>query len=92
MTTLIYLILIIPKAILHGWILSLLWKWFFVPTFGLPGLRLVEAIGISIVIGFFLFRSDHREEKKEKLMQNTANSFFTPFVFLGIGWIVQLFM
>ena len=48
------LILGIPIMILQGWVLTLLWGWFAVPLFGLPPLSLAPAIGLMVLVRFFL--------------------------------------
>lgn len=37
--------------ILNGYVLSVLWGWFIVPTFGAPELGIVPAIGLVLVVG-----------------------------------------
>ncbi|TSC81867.1 MAG: hypothetical protein G01um101420_780 [Parcubacteria group bacterium Gr01-1014_20] len=40
------------SSLLRGWVLSILWGWFMVPTFGLPELGVVPAIGMMFTITF----------------------------------------
>lgn len=91
-----YLVILlgIPITILHGWILSLLWKWFFVPIFALPELRLIEAIGIMIVIGFIRHRAvwSREEDRQAIALHGVIDSLIAPFIFLAFGWIVRSFM
>lgn len=42
----------IPVTVYRGWILSLVWSWFFVPL-GAPTIGVALAIGISIAINIF---------------------------------------
>lgn len=42
--------LLILSSVLNGWVLSILWGWFLVPTLKLPPLTVVQAIGIAMVI------------------------------------------
>ena len=35
--------LLVPLAILRGWVLSILWGWFMVPVFGLPALGIAQS-------------------------------------------------
>jgi hypothetical protein len=37
----------------RGVLLSMLWGWFMVPTFGLPALGVAQSVGVSIVISMF---------------------------------------
>jgi len=84
----------IPMTILYGWVLSILWRWFFVPAFNLSPITLVQAIGIALVIRFLLYTTQyHREEDREAAMiEHTINGFIMPFIFLGFGWVVRSFM
>ncbi|MBA7601153.1 hypothetical protein ES703_08220 [subsurface metagenome] len=85
-------ILSFPAIILHGWVLSLLWRWFFVPTFGLPVLRLVEAIGIALVVRFLIYVHPEHALTDEKLVEYTIAAYTFPLIMLGFGWIVRSFM
>lgn len=35
-----------------GYVLTVLWAWFVVPTFALPQITLAAAIGLAIVVGY----------------------------------------
>lgn len=39
-------------TILSGYVLSVLWGWFIVPTFGLPLLTIPVAIGVMLVVAY----------------------------------------
>lgn len=56
-------IYIITMAIARAYVLATLWFWYIVPTFGLSPLKLVEAFGISLLVGFI---SHQRESKMER--------------------------
>ena len=51
-------------AVLNGWVLSIIWKWFFVPTLHLPSLSIPQAIGIALVVSF-LTKQDIDCKKEE---------------------------
>lgn len=87
--------LAIPATILRGWVLSYLWIWFVVPIFGLPVISIVEAIAVSFIIGFLTHGStgyDWSKDTQEKFVQILSVWFISPFLFLGIGWIIKGFM
>jgi len=78
-------------SIYRGFVLTLLWKWFAVPIFNLPSLSLVEAIGVSVLVGFLLggsrsYNDDNKDGKK------LITAFMAPAVALLLGWVVHLFM
>jgi len=77
-------------ALLNGWVLSVLWGWFVVPTFGLPSLSVVEAIGIALIAAFLTHQ--YHSVPKEKTREYYLILFFSPLIALFIGWLVHLFM
>jgi len=87
-------------SILNGWALSVLWGWFVVPTFALPNLGIVQAIGLSMVINLFLWGArgySEIEYKDKKVQKNSITGTFsyvvmTPFISVFLGWIVHHFM
>jgi len=82
-------------AILDGWILCILWRWFIVPLFGLPELNIGSAIGISLIIGLLTGKKTDNQKKEEKENGKTGKSFniiCIPLLILFVGWIVHLFM
>lgn len=93
---LLVLLIVTPlMAILQGWVLTVLWSWFVVPTFGLPELSIAVAIGLSLIVGMFKGYSTTRKsedlETSEKVGQVIV-MIFGPFFVLFLGWIVHLFM
>jgi hypothetical protein len=83
------------SAIWSGWVLTVLWGWFIVPLFGLPALSLVYAIGFSLVVRFLVFQipnTTKNEDTSYKIYEAAAYSVVQPLVFLGVGFIVTLFM
>jgi len=92
--TIIYVI----AVILNGWVLSILWGWFIVPTFNAPTLGIAPAIGVAMVIGFLTNKGSRqtyamdKREFWEKIFVELFVSLLLPFTTLGIGWIVKMFM
>jgi hypothetical protein len=86
-------ILIPLIAIFQGWVLTVLWGWFVVPTFRAPELSIPVAIGLTLIIGMFKGYDLKTQEKStdDKLVEAIA-TVAVPLVFLFLGWIVQLFM
>ena len=91
--TAIVLVMIIAP-IINGLVVTKLWGWFIVPTFEMNPLRIVEAIGIVLLITFI--RSKREKSDSDNFWEDfSANVVFTvimtAFVLLA-GWVVQLFM
>jgi hypothetical protein len=77
---------------LYGWILTQLWAWFVVP-FGFPQLSLTQAIGIILVVSFLTGHTgSNREKPKEEKKKDLIAFLARPFLYLGIGYIVHLFI
>jgi hypothetical protein len=86
-------ILIPLIAILQGWVFTVLWGWFVVPTFHAPELSIAVAIGLTIVVGMFRrVDIDMREKTSNEKLTEAIATIVMPFVFLFLGWIVTLFM
>lgn len=84
-------------AIIGGFVLSKLWVWFMVPIFDLNPLRIVEAIGLTFIVGYMT--KDPVESGKtlegpflEELLKAFLQTLVMAGGFLFIGWIIQLFM
>lgn len=84
-------------SIVNGYVLSVLWKWFIVPVFGVTPISIPVAIGIALVVSFLTHKTSYtRNEKDKKSDLPTPASFGSIFLFptfaLLFGWIVQMFM
>lgn len=76
-------------ALWGGFVVKILWSWFVVPTFGLPALRLIEAIGLSVVVSSIAPRNP---QEKPDLGRAINHAFMSPAAGLFIGWIAHFFM
>lgn len=83
-------------VIWRGYVLTVLWAWFIVPTFKLPTLATAPAIGLAAIVSYMqpTCATPERNEKTsaEKLSGYLARMFGTPLAALGFGWIVHKFM
>ena len=84
-------------AIFNGYVLSVLWGWFVVPTFGAHSLGIVPAIGISMVASYLTHQPRHASKKEEQSFSDTiiegiGMAVLEPSFALLFGWIVHLFM
>jgi hypothetical protein len=82
------------EMLLKGWVFTILWAWFIYPVFDVPELLLLPAMGLSVVIGYISPKSDSKEFTgfSNVLGRYITSAFIMPFMYLGIGWIVTLFM
>jgi len=86
--------LLVPLAILRGWVLSILWGWFMVPVFGLPALGIAQAIGVGLVVTTFTHTgsSNCQKSKDHKAWHDLIGAFAGPLIGLGIGYVVRRFI
>lgn len=76
-----------------GFVLSILWGWFFVPALGVPVLSVPSAIGIALVVSYMT----HQYQKKNKseidgweaVAESLAHMAMKPAFALLVGWIVK---
>lgn len=74
----------------RGFMISVLWAWFMVPTFSLPVLSIPQAIGLSLVVG--AFHSSHGPSKDREWYVTLAIAVGDIVLPLAIGWIVRMWM
>ena len=90
-------LIVISSTVIHGLVLRQLWAWFVVAALALPGLTLVQAIGIRLVASVFLLGVKAREvpvadDAGAILLKSFGICIRDAAMFLVLGWIVQLFM
>lgn len=96
--TLIVIITLGVGPMWYGYVFSILWAWFIVPTFALPVLSKALAIGIAITIKFVTNQTIDCKEKKEDrtfyetLGRSIGNTFLLPAISLLYGYIVKQFI
>ena len=89
---------VILGYIVSGLVLSIMWDWFMVPTFEVPEISILEAIGITLIVDLLIRNVatrgsvDKESDTDKKLARSLGRAFLTPFIILLIGWIVLQFM
>ena len=90
------IVLLIAASILNGWALTKLWAWFVVPIFDLPYLRIVEAIGLAMIVSFLTgTRKGTEDSNKAALEVHISSTIYAigyPLLAVFFGWIVAGFM
>ena len=86
-----FLALLVLSAIWTGFVFSVIWGWFIVPTFHLPPLSIGLAIGIGLVVRMLTYQAP-QEEKKEDFGHSIAFAAIYPLLTLGLGFLVHLFV
>lgn len=70
--------------------LTVLWRWFVMPQFGLAPLGVNSAIGISLVVEYLTHQVGVKDDGYEAVERVVAQAVM-PLMALGIAWIVVLF-
>jgi putative Mn2+ efflux pump MntP len=90
------LALLTLSSMWRGYVLTVLWGWFVVPTFGLSALALAPAIGLAMVVSFLTHQSDATKEQEgdfsTRMARAAGYALVMPALVLGIGWVVHQFM
>lgn len=80
----------------RGWVLVIAWGWFVVPFFGLQPLNIPLAIGLILIWGFISGtesrKSDSQKSELDKWAELLGLGVFYPLIFLGIAWVIHLFL
>lgn len=83
-------------TIVGGYTLSVMWGWFMVPQFGLPGLSLAGAIGVKMVFvavrGVDLIKKESQKPFDEQMISIFIGLPFVYGVALLMGYIVKQFL
>ena len=89
------LITMIITALIGGFVFQTLWGWFIVPTFAMPQLTLIQAIGTSFFISYLkmnLGKKNDDEFSIEFVFKALVMSIVMALFVLGLGWVITLFM
>lgn len=75
--------------VLDGLVVKALWHWFIVAKFSAPELRIPEAIGITITLGFMC---PQRGKENREPLELLGGAILGPLIVLFVGWIVHAFI
>ena len=91
-------LLALPFGVLiHGYVLMKLWALFISTKFNVPEISVIEAAGITLVLDFLLMKIDWSNyvdevDFQEYLTKTVSHLLITPFIILGVGYIINAFM
>ena len=89
------LLVLIAGPIWGGYVLSVMWAWFVVPTFHAPQVSVAVAVGISLIVGMLTKQVTESQEKKDataSVVSSFTWSFFYPLLILGVGYVAHMFV
>ena len=80
----------------QGFVISHLWDWFIVPTFGLKPLLIREALGLGLVTSYLTYQIQSKPKSPKGEIWDTTPDVLTtllhPWMALLIGWIVHILL
>ena len=82
--------LVLAASILRGYVFSILWGWFIVPTFGVHPISTPLAIGILITIGEIT--RQYVPSKDKDVWMPICTMILSPLLALLLGWIVRFWI
>lgn len=80
-----YLILTL-QLLWSGYVLSILWSWFMAPIFGLPSLRLFEALGVVLVLQWVRMPSTTNPSQKMSTIRPDGQKFEVEFTAVPLSF------
>lgn len=87
--------LVVLNTIIDGLVLSILWRWFVAPAFGLKPIGVATAIGLTLVVGLFHDINPKKDESSggwTNAAALLAARWLSRALALGLGWIVLQFV
>jgi uncharacterized SAM-binding protein YcdF (DUF218 family) len=89
MIAIVFIAMAVLGALLEGWVLSVMWRWFIVPL-GVPALTIPAAIGVALVVGMLTHQTRNSDEIEWETL--LASAFINPLLALVVGWMLRPFI
>lgn len=80
------------SSLWSGYVLTIIWKWFMVPAFGLPALSIPMAIGLIVTAHCIQKPPEPTTRETEPLAilkDGLSRLFLYPLISLLVGWVVH---
>lgn len=87
-----FVAMMVVASVLNGYVLTKLWGWFIVPTFHVPVLHLVPAMGLAMVVSYLTYQIDTSAQAEKASVTRWVGLILNPLVVLAIGWVLHKFM
>lgn len=90
-------VFIVSSALMRGWTITVLWKWFVVSSFHIQSLGIAQAIGLGMLVSFLTYTSKADLPKEKRSLGRTCvdailETIVSPLLILGIAGIVRLWV
>lgn len=88
----------IGGMIYNGYALATVYSWIIVAQFGVAPLSVAAAVGINLIVNYFLEKKNKEAMFKEKTVEGhdweytIISGYIYPTAFLGLGYIVSKFI
>jgi hypothetical protein len=94
-----FVIVLVITSVVEGYVLSILWRWFVIDTFGasIPQISVAQAIGLALVMNLLIdhtssSNSDSSSSPVEILLLGLGLSLLKAGVALFWGWVIYQFV
>ena len=81
----------LPLMLLRAFVFRYLWLWFIVPLFSMTPIGYGQAMGISLIVGFFMSANPLKKEYKESDWKIFGTGISHMAVALFLGYLVHRF-
>ncbi len=97
LATWFFILLIIPSAVWHAFVLLNLYNWFLLPIKGAPAVTLGNMLGFFLIVNFSLYNTAKTELGEvdnwlDALIVSLYRMIVIPALFLLFGWIFQFLL
>lgn len=92
MIQLITILSTIPALIAKGYVMSIMWLWFIVPTFDVVEISIPISIGVLFIVGLISHTDSDEIEYNQELAVRIITATIMPFWYLGMGYITLQFI
>lgn len=75
-----------------AWVVTMLWGWFAVATFGLPALSIMAVFGLEILVNTFMFNPYKWTFNEKESSQASAEIIGVSGLALVVGFLIHLCM
>lgn len=88
--------LLTTLALWRGFVISVLWQWCVVPTFGGPQVGVAAGIGIALLVGVLVPQGSNNDDGKgfdaDAIERTITGAFMKGVAALAVGYILHTFL
>jgi hypothetical protein len=76
----------------NAYVMTILWAWFIVATFGLPVLSVPVSVGVIAIAALFKSVNRDNADREDAIVFGHMTSFLKPTACLAVGWVAFKFV